>query len=153
MKAMELTDISWLLIDDHETYQGILIRRADKYEILSKEIHEFYEDYDKVVEKYGKIKFKKRPTNKTELFLAGYPVDVDEAFQIDEEGLSYTKTENSKIKFAPGYWGLLFSNCYVAAFCPKYSTINKYESLGPFKDRLIMQSELLMANKKLNDDL
>jgi len=66
----------------------------------------------------------------------GYPVPEIETFKIQERDNlpCFTKTLSSKIYFAAGYYGINFDNGgWMEAFCPKLSTLRKYEFIGPFK--------------------
>jgi hypothetical protein len=66
----------------------------------------------------------------------GYPVAKIEAFKIQEKDNlpCFTKTPTSKVYFAAGYYGINFDNGgWMDAFCPKLSTLRKYEHVGPFK--------------------
>lgn len=62
---------------------------------------------------------------------------------------SYTKTANSSIRFAAGYWALLFANGYTPAFCPKLATLAEYKHIGPFSTKLEMQTMVSQHNEKL----
>ena len=51
-----------------------------------------------------------------------------------------------KTQHAAGYWCLKFSKRWVPSFCPLLKTVEQYQSMGPFKDRLVMMSQLKMLN-------
>ena len=57
-----------------------------------------------------------------------------------EPYISYTRTTNSSLRFAAGYWGIRFAHGWVPGFCPKLETITSYEHLGPFSTKLEMNT-------------
>jgi hypothetical protein len=66
----------------------------------------------------------------------GYPVAKIETFKTQEKDNlpCFTKTPTSKVYFAAGYYGINFDNGgWMDSFCPKLSTLRKYEHVGPFK--------------------
>jgi len=72
----------------------------------------------------------------------GYPVIKIETFKTQEkENLPcFTKTPQSKVFFAAGYYGINFDNGgWMESFCPKLATLRKYEYMGPFKTETDMQ--------------
>lgn len=67
----------------------------------------------------------------------GYPVPEVETFKLQERDNlpTFTKTLESKVYFAAGYYGINFPNGgWMDSFCPKVSTLRKYEFVGPFKN-------------------
>lgn len=81
----------------------------------------------------------------------GYPVIKVETFKTQEkENLPcFTKTPTSKTFFAAGYYGINFENGgWMDAFCPKLSTLRKYEYIGPFKTETDVQ---IAVKRKLRD--
>lgn len=82
----------------------------------------------------------------------GYPVPDQETFQTQEQnGLPcFTKTVGSTVFFAAGYYSINFDNGgWMESFCPKLSTLLKYEHMGPFKTESDMQ---LSIQRKKRDD-
>ena len=81
--------------------------------------------------------------------IAGYPVKHDTIHDPQETPVpSYKKLANSDIRFAAGYYGVLFSNGWVAGFCPKLATLSQYKYIGPFKTKLEMNHQISCQNKK-----
>lgn len=69
----------------------------------------------------------------------GYPIGDFETFKIQEKDNlpCFTKTATSKIYFAAGHYGINFDNGgWMDSFCPKVSTLRKYQYIGPFKTEL-----------------
>lgn len=150
MKAIELTEVSWILYNDAEIPTGLIVQRQKEYTVLSTDISLNFESKEKMFNHYGVFKFMSRPEKQAGTSVAGFPVLQDEVFNIDEtaEMPSFTKTQKSTTRHAAGHWGIQFSDQYVTSFCPKVSTLTKYDCLGPFTDRIIAQSEVRRANKQ-----
>ncbi len=55
----------------------------------------------------------------------------------------FRKYTFSDIYYCAGYYGVKFDTVYVPLFCPKLSTVNKYNHLGPYKT----SDELMQAIK------
>jgi hypothetical protein len=45
----------------------------------------------------------------------------------------FRKYASGDIFYCAGYYGVKFHSTYVPLFCPKLSTIKKYDHIGPFK--------------------
>ena len=60
---------------------------------------------------------------------------------------SYTRTVNSDLRYAAGYYGLRFQNGWTQSFCPKFTTLAEYEYIGPFTTKLEMQHQISAKNK------
>lgn len=85
--------------------------------------------------------------------IAGYPIKHDTVHDPQETPVpNYKKSANSDIRFAAGYYGVLFSNGWVAGFCPKLTTLSQYEYIGPFKTKLEMNHQISCQNKKISED-
>lgn len=83
----------------------------------------------------------------------GYPVPEIEVFDTQErEGLPcFTKKSTSSVYFAAGYYGIDFDNGgWMDAFCPKLSTLKKYNYIGPFKT--LNDARIAIKRKKRNHD-
>lgn len=74
----------------------------------------------------------------------GFP--VKHANVVVETGGERPVYVRGKTQHAAGYWCLKFSKRWVPSFCPLLKTVEQYQSMGPFKDRLEMMSQLKMLN-------
>jgi hypothetical protein len=75
-------------------------------------------------------------------YVFGYPVLQTATFNAQEKDNlpCFTKTETSTILFAAGYYGINFDNGgWLDACCPKFTTLCKYEYMGPFKTEVDVQ--------------
>jgi hypothetical protein len=71
----------------------------------------------------------------------GYPTDQEHAFNIHQDDKRgsllpcYTKTKNSKVIHAAGWYGMLRNGLHAEAFCPKVNTLESYPYIGPYKNQ------------------
>lgn len=82
------------------------------------------------------------------LEVMGYPTDQEEVFNVKEiDGYpTFTKKAASKSTHVAGWYGLKFKNGWVCSLCPRLSTIETNQHLGPFKTK--MELKLTLGQKK-----
>jgi len=106
-----------------------------------------FENWD-IFEKYlGKsiefeIDVEEENSDKEMLQISGLPVKHSVIFDIQENPTSYTKIQGSKIRFAAGFFGIKFEHGWTASFCPKLSTLESCEYIGPFTSKLEMSNAI-----------
>ena len=76
-----------------------------------------------------------------------YPLDPGEP-NYDPEVPLYTKTPDSDIYYAAGWYCINFDKCWKHGHGPKYSTLIKYGFRGPFKT----EDECKIILKKINKE-
>lgn len=151
MKAIELSTNSMILYDDLERPTALIIEHSNnKVDMYTDTATISYKNMEELQLKHGVFEVMKRP-EQTTTEVEGYPVDFEEVFNIEvNDGVaSFTKNEKSSIRYAAGYFGIMFSDQYVPAHCPKLSTLEKYNTIGPFKEVITLRSELLNANRSI----
>ena len=73
----------------------------------------------------------------------GYPIKHAAAFDIVVEKYpSYAKVSKSTSRFAAGYYGVLFAHGWVFSYCPKVSTLEENNWIGPYRTKLEMQNAI-----------
>jgi hypothetical protein len=82
------------------------------------------------------------------LEVMGFPTDQEEVFNVKEiDGYpTFTKKAASKSTHVAGWYGLRFKNGWVCSLCPRLSTIETNQHLGPFKTK--MELKLTLGQKK-----
>jgi hypothetical protein len=143
-KLYELTELSWIIQAGDENI-GILFKQDDGYLLLGTRIKNKYKDLEEIAKKYGSVQFVKRKVTNSTSTINGYPVKHPNITKVCENPPIYIK-EGGKTEYVAGYWGLEFMNGWTATFCPKVSTIQSYEAVGPFKNRLEMLNHLSTLN-------
>ena len=82
----------------------------------------------------------------------GYPIKHDQVFDAQEDPIpNYKRRSNSDIRFAAGYYGVLFPNGWVSSFCPKLTTLAQYSYIGPFATKLEMNHEISCQKKVIDE--
>jgi len=150
-KILQLTENSWIFRAG-DANSGILFKTLDGYMFLGPKTVSNYASLDDLKKKFGNIKLVERAqeisTNNT---LNGYPVkhngDIE---QVEHDKFPVYVKAGTKTEFVAGYWGLLFQQGWTQAYCPKKQTIESYESVGPFKNRLEMINHLSTLNTNAN---
>ena len=148
-KILQLTENSWIFRAG-DANSGILFKTDEGFMFMGPKTRTMYATLDDVKKKYGNIKIVEREEVIDTSTLNGYPVKHSGAItQVSENPPVYTK-EGGKTEFVAGYWGLLFAQGWTQAFCPKKATIETYEHVGPFKNRLEMLNHLSTLNTNAN---
>jgi len=150
MRATTLSTTSMILYDDMDNPMALIVEHTDQScDVYREDQISHYDNMADLRHALGDFKVHQRSASK-DILVAGYPVAVAEVFNIEgDDTPTYTKSDKSKIRYAAGYYGIMFSDQYVPAFCPKVTTLAKYTTLGPFKEVITLRSELLLANKSI----
>ena len=128
-------------------------KEGETYSIMGGPFSGKYDDLEDLEKKIGeKFDFEKRKIKKEKepIFLEGYPVKVDETFDINTETgyPTYTKREGSSDVYAAGYWCINFKGNWHGHYCPRAKTLNENEHIGPLKTKLEMDHSLRIENSK-----
>jgi len=153
----KVDECSWLVIDQQRGNVGVLYQNVQgTYEYLSNEIkEEFYSDRD--VEKFfGAKVFKKdadHVVHPDKMFIAGFeiPFPAPELVASDHPEYNreiplFSKTANSDVLYAAGWYAINFEKGWKHGYCPKATTLFQYGYEGPFKTK----DELRFRLKELN---
>jgi hypothetical protein len=152
MYAKQLTETSWI-VNSSKTGKslGIVNLKNNNYVLLGKgntfaKLEDIALHFGEKLEEQAELE----PETTTEV--NGYPCKHGIAFDIQQEegnGIStYSNKEKGKVRYAAGYYGIKFKSGFVAAFCPKYETLQANEFIGPFKAKFDMQFEINKNNRK-----
>jgi hypothetical protein len=149
-----ITETSWILNKSGEKL-AIVSQTPNEIIIIGniiKKKHKSLDDFIKYLN--NDVTFEEAAAPETEKEAAeinGYPIKHEVWYDVLNEGIpSYTRTKNSAIRYAAGYYALKFTNGYSPSFCPKQSTLSEYEYLGPFKSKLEMQNSISQKNNSSN---
>lgn len=92
---------------------------------------------------------KKKPEVSHEV--SSYPCDHvphNALFNVSKKLPVYTKTNKSKSFFCAGYYLIRFNVGFVASYCPKLITLNRYEFRGPFHSKTEMKEAAKLLREK-----
>lgn len=146
-----LGETSWIVYNDNGA-QGLLLSVDDQWVFTTIEDTQIYPDWGFLGE------YKMRPANATveniEQSINGYPCRHANPSQ---EGVNNTNGwpeyhTGGHMLFVAGWWVLQFNSQPTLALCPKLSTVEKNQGLGPFKTRLEAQQEIRIMNRKDQQD-
>ncbi len=160
IKLKPITEQSWLVINDtEETRVGLLTEIRDQYTLMvagakqqflnRKEVNKFFNEdvFSNVAEPVVE-----ELTDKN-YFIRGYPVDFDNPSEVLVKGNKlplFSKKSTSDVYYSAGYYCLNFPKNWMPAYCPKLSTLETYEYVGPFKSEIEMRSQLTKMRKEKN---
>lgn len=148
-KLTPLAENAWIIRAGDEN-SGMLFKTDEGYLFLGKNTRANYATLDDVKKRYGNIKIVERETDVSVSTLDGYPIKhAGEINKVADNPVTYVRG-TTKTQFVAGYWGLLFKQGWTQAFCPKRDTVNEYEHVGPFKNRLEMLNHLSTLNTNAN---
>ncbi|WPK38801.1 hypothetical protein Cassandra_0125 [Pseudomonas phage Cassandra] len=141
MKLKSLTETSWIVLDNQGDKVGILTRTKEKLNLMTPGGSMLFDTQDDANTFFGEDIFSNIVyVSKTEevFELDGWPVST--ANPVKAQSVNnlpcYTKTEGGKSIHCAGYYSIKFPGSYINSFCPKLSTLEKYEFSGPFKTEL-----------------
>jgi len=160
VKLKPITSTSWLVIGDTDDNrigllteirnQYVLMVKGEKQQFVNrKEVNTFFNEdvFSNVIEHVVEENIKK------DYFVNGYPVDFDNPHEVMIKGNKlplFSKKATSDVFYSAGYYCLNFPRNWMPAFCPKLSTLEAYEYLGPFKDEMQMKTSLAKIRKEKN---
>ena len=85
-----------------------------------------------------------------QMTVMGYPTDKEDVYNVESirDYPCFTKKPSSKSVHAAGWYGVKFKNGWIQSFCPRLSTVENYESVGPYKSqadlRVILQQKKVL---------
>jgi hypothetical protein len=154
-KLKEITEHSWLVISDTNSNIGLLSEKpSSDLSLLAHNGKARFKNRKEVCDFFGKDVFAEvvRPAEMSkENYVNGYLADFHSPYPVENETHSdlpfYTKTESGTVIHCAGYYVIHFPKGPIHSFCPKYSTLSKYEFEGPFKTELEMKTVLSQIKK------
>lgn len=154
-KLKEITEHSWLVISESNSSIGLLSEDPqNRISLLASGGKARFSNRQEACEYFGKDIFQEivSPASvQKENFVNGYPADFHSPYPMENEANVdlpfYTKTENGTVIHCAGFYVIHFPKGPIHSFCPKYSTLSKYEFEGPFKTELEMKTVLSQIKK------
>ena len=158
VKLKFITEKSWLVLGDtDDTRIGLLTEIRDQYVLMvagakqqflnRKEVNKFFNEdiFRNIAEPVVEDNSKK------DYFINGYPVDFDNPSEVLVKGSKlplFSKKSTSEVYYSAGYYCLNFPKNWMPAYCPKLSTLETYNYVGPFKTELEMRTQLTRMRKE-----
>lgn len=157
VKLKPITETAWLVIADdtrvglltESRNQYLLMMRGEKQRFLNRKevVSYFKEDVFNSVEDETTIVDEERT-----FYVNGYPVNFNNPIESSMTTTNlplFRKKESSNVYYCAGYYCIKFSDSWLHAYCPKLSTVQSYEYIGPFKSKLDLQVALKKARKNI----
>lgn len=160
VKLKPITETSWLVIGDTDDDRiGLLTEIRDRYILMvkgekkqfigRKEVNKFFKEdvFENVIEQ------EPEENTKRDYFINGFPVDFDNPHEVLIAGNRlplFSKKPTSEVYYSAGHYCLNFPKNWMPAYCPKLSTLETYDYVGPFKTELEMKSMLAKLRKEKN---
>lgn len=159
----KVDESSWLVIDQQRGNVGVLYQNIQgTYEYLSNEIKEEFVSNREVEKFFGAKVFKNHVDDVVQpdkMFIAGFeiPFPAPELVSTDHPEYNssiplFSKTANSDVLYAAGWYAINFEKGWKHGHGPKYSTLTKYGYKGPFKTEIECRQVLRQLNKKKKED-
>lgn len=151
IKLKTITDHSWLLLTDSLDKVGLLCEQSTKLVLLFQGGKTIFKSRQEIIDFFGEDIFSNLISRKhkhdAKYYVNGYPAETEELHQPDGEFELpvYTKTPESKVYYAAGYYCINFPKGWLTAYCPKLNTLTKYGYNGPHKtdsDNKLMYKKL-----------
>lgn len=156
IKVKEVSDHSWILITDTNDQVALLSECQDgEYILIDDKKKTRFQDKENIVRFFNQDIFSnvtlESANLETEYFIKGYPVKFDKPYEVDtiSDLPLYRKSPISDVHHCAGFYCLKFPKTWVIRFCPKYSTMTKYNYVGPYKTEEQAKQELSKLKKSL----
>jgi len=152
MKMREITETSWI-ITHAEDRKAVMVKTPTKMLWLDDKGSRVFDSKEDLCASLNislslSVSTKPKVVASKVFQIGAWPCKHEPVFNIETDPITtYTKTENSSIKYAAGYWAFQFTNGWSGSWCPKLGTLNEYNHIGPFTSKLEMQSAI---NQKTN---
>lgn len=141
MNIKEITERSWLVEDEDQVgiisqkNQGgyLLIRNHTVTEFDSKDgLNQHFQ-----ADVFGANPIGDLDTPRVECTVRGFPVSHPDPIPVDDyhDLPLFAKREGTGVKFCAGYYGMNTPAGWRIVFCPKLSTLERYEFVGPCASR------------------
>lgn len=160
VKLKPVTESAWLVINDTDDNRvGLLTEIRNQYVLMvagakknfinRKEVNNYFKE-----DIFKNVSVVVTPVvgfDVNERFINGYPVNFDNPITVTIVGNKlplFTKKQDSNVYYCAGYYCFNFPKEWLGALCPKLSTIQAWEHVGPFKTKDEMKLELSKLRKE-----
>jgi len=158
--AKQLTENSWMLKDVKLDKSIGMVRKSDLGRYVIFGIKTSFDSLEEVAAHFGGELVELDDEEVQEIlepkFINGYPVKHREAFETESKEIkgviveTYKNKEKSRKVFAAGWYGMKFKNGLVNCFCPKFSTLENSDFIGPYKNEIDLEFEVKKYNNQLD---
>lgn len=148
-----VTDSSWILLADGNKL-AIVVNMQGSLKLIGGNLKKSsFKDIDELSELVGsKVTIELAEDDSVEELgtIGGYPVKHRQAVAEASDVLPlYKKTVSSNTMYSAGYYGIRFNHGWVTSYCPKATTLQENEYIGPFTTKLEMQNAISQKKKEI----
>lgn len=148
-----LTENAWILFVNGERI-GIVSKQPDhtvsiigKVTISYQSMQEFQKEYNiQVIEPAHEAELESEQSKIEQI-----PIKHSTFYNVEKKPIvTYTRSEKSNSRYAAGYFAVKNSTTWKANFCPKLSTLEEHEYVGPFLSKMEVNQQISSKNKNTN---
>jgi len=153
----EITEDSWLVLENDAIELGLLsITPTGAYTLVNDTGKHSFPNVDQLYTFFENDIFNhvdsSPVTIEKSFFVKGYPINYHDPVEADlvSDLPLFKKTHTSEVYHCAGYYCIRFPKGWISVFCPKLSTLSKYDYQGPFLTDLkakVRLKELRKADK------
>jgi len=151
-KLRPITETSWILLDNG-TRLAMIIADGTGYKAIGNLSHKRFDGLDHMGQLLGgSVSFEEiKEESEPEVgHVEGYPIKHGSAHDIEAGAYpSYAKNSGSSNRFAAGYYGILFAHGWVTSYCPKTTTLDENQWIGPFRSKLEMLNAISAKKREI----
>lgn len=144
-KLKQITETSWILTSSGDRL-AVITCNDGEYTAIGRLDMKKFKTLDELKDHLGGHLSVEEPEDCTGTEsgdVEGYPTKHQSAHDVKmDEYPSYAKTQGSTNRFAAGYYGVRFSHGWVHSFCPKVTTLQENEWIGPFRTKIEMSNAI-----------
>ena len=159
-QLQQISDVAWLVRQGPRKL-GILNKDVqDKYFYINGKEFVKLNDESAVGQHFGNAKIfeeqiKDSPTISDAFYIKGHLIEYDTPYPLDhthpdydDQVPLYTKTSDSDVYYAAGWYAINFEKGWKHGHGPKYTTLTTYGYEGPFKTEMECRARLKQLNKE-----
>lgn len=159
VKLKSVTKTAWLVINDHDNARvGLLTEIRNQYVLMvagqkknfldRKEVNNFFKQ--DVFNGVPQFEITVSEYNIEDKLIDGYYVNFRNPIKVEVNGNKlplFKKKENSDVLYSAGFYCFKFPREWLGSVCPKLTTLERWEHVGPFKTKDEMKLELSKLRK------
>jgi hypothetical protein len=151
-KLKPITDTSWIL-HQNGVRLAMIIGNNQGYNVIGNLETKTFKNLDEMCHILGGKVIFEEPEIQAEKEVGnvhGYPIKHNTAYDLALNAYpSYAKTKGSTNRFAAGYYGIQFSHGWVQSYCPKTSTLDDNDWIGPYYTKFEMLNAISAKKKEI----
>lgn len=158
MKISEITDHSWLVDTDQGDPALITQRNSGQYVLIHQGSAQTFDTVEQLNAYLQEdLRSAAQPPHSwqhnQQWLVQGYPVSHADPVEVEDHSDAnlplFAKRTGTDVRMCAGYYCVKSGTGWRGVFCPKLSTLNRCQWLGPFRSAEHMNQQLLKIKGKL----